>query len=60
MQEDEIPHLHDILSADVGQTRKWISTWSFDLFSHESSFQVRLRCGLTNEMTDVDEPSRCE
>lgn len=22
--------------------------------------QVRLRCGLKNELTDVDEPSRCE
>ena len=22
--------------------------------------QVRLRCGLKNEVTDVDEPSRCE
>ena len=22
--------------------------------------QVRLRCGLSNELNDVDEPSRCE
>lgn len=22
--------------------------------------QVKLRCGLKNEVTDVDEPSRCE
>jgi hypothetical protein len=22
--------------------------------------QIRLRCGLSNELNDVDEPSRCE
>ncbi|XP_047318041.1 glucosidase 2 subunit beta-like [Impatiens glandulifera] len=26
----------------------------------DRSIQVRLRCGLKNEVTDVDEPSRCE
>lgn len=26
----------------------------------DRSLKVRLRCGLTNEITDVDEPSRCE
>lgn len=26
----------------------------------DRSLKVRLRCGLTNELTDVDEPSRCE
>ncbi|KAJ8760034.1 hypothetical protein K2173_010890 [Erythroxylum novogranatense] len=26
----------------------------------DRSLKVRLRCGLTNEVTDVDEPSRCE
>lgn len=26
----------------------------------DRSLKVRLKCGLTNEITDVDEPSRCE
>ncbi|OWM89842.1 hypothetical protein CDL15_Pgr024591 [Punica granatum] len=26
----------------------------------DRSLKVKLRCGLTNEVTDVDEPSRCE
>ncbi|XP_021891139.1 glucosidase 2 subunit beta-like [Carica papaya] len=26
----------------------------------DRSLKVRLRCGLTNEVADVDEPSRCE
>jgi len=26
----------------------------------DRSLKVRLRCGLTNDLTDVDEPSRCE
>lgn len=26
----------------------------------DRSLKVKLRCGLTNELTDIDEPSRCE
>ncbi|MBA0553150.1 hypothetical protein Gotri_012011 [Gossypium trilobum] len=26
----------------------------------DRSMKVKLRCGLKNELTDVDEPSRCE
>jgi len=26
----------------------------------DRSLKVRLRCGLSNELNDVDEPSRCE
>ncbi|XP_042493116.1 glucosidase 2 subunit beta-like [Macadamia integrifolia] len=47
---------------------KFEDSYRLMIFSHgekcwngpDRSLKVRLRCGLKNELTDVDEPSRCE
>lgn len=52
----------------LGSWEKFEDTYKSMLFSNgdrcwngpDRSLKVKLRCGLKNELTDVDEPSRCE
>lgn len=52
----------------LGDWEKFEDTYRVMLFSNgdkcwngpDRSLKVKLRCGLSNEVTDVDEPSRCE
>lgn len=52
----------------LGQWEKFEESYRVMHFSNgdkcwngpDRSLKVRLRCGLTNELADVDEPSRCE
>ncbi|PON51570.1 Glucosidase 2 subunit beta [Parasponia andersonii] len=52
----------------LGQWDKFEDSYRVMIFSNgdkcwngpDRSLKVRLRCGLKNEITDVDEPSRCE
>ncbi|KAJ6832407.1 glucosidase 2 subunit beta [Iris pallida] len=52
----------------LGQWKKFEESYRIMQFSNgdkcwngpDRSLKVRLRCGLTNELADVDEPSRCE
>ncbi|KAF4359574.1 hypothetical protein F8388_003577 [Cannabis sativa] len=52
----------------LGQWDKFEDSYRMMIFSNgdkcwngpDRSLKVRLRCGLKNEVTDVDEPSRCE
>lgn len=52
----------------LGSWEKFEDSYKAMLFSNgdkcwngpDRSLKVRLRCGLKNELTDVDEPSRCE
>ncbi|KAJ6845736.1 glucosidase 2 subunit beta [Iris pallida] len=52
----------------LGQWKKFEESYRIMQFSKgdrcwngpDRSLKVRLRCGLTNELADVDEPSRCE
>ncbi|KAJ6810652.1 glucosidase 2 subunit beta [Iris pallida] len=52
----------------LGQWEKFEESYRIMQFSNgdkcwngpDRSLKVRLRCGLTNELADVDEPSRCE
>ncbi|KAF4359570.1 hypothetical protein F8388_003573 [Cannabis sativa] len=52
----------------LGQWDKFEESYRMMIFSNgdkcwngpDRSLKVRLRCGLKNEVTDVDEPSRCE
>ncbi|KAJ6798531.1 glucosidase 2 subunit beta [Iris pallida] len=52
----------------LGQWKKFEESYRIMQFSNgdkcwngpDRSLKVRLRCGLTNELGDVDEPSRCE
>ncbi|KAI3894705.1 hypothetical protein MKX03_031635 [Papaver bracteatum] len=55
-------------STQLGQWEKFEDSYRTMLFSNgdkcwngpDRSLKVKLRCGLNNELTDVDEPSRCE
>ncbi|KAJ1689303.1 hypothetical protein LUZ63_013458 [Rhynchospora breviuscula] len=55
-------------SSQLGQWDKFEESYRVMAFSNgdrcwngpDRSMKVRLRCGLKNELTDVDEPSRCE
>ncbi|XP_077241191.1 calmodulin-binding protein [Tasmannia lanceolata] len=55
-------------TTQLGQWEKFEDSYRTMQFSHgdrcwngpDRSLKVRLRCALTNELTDVDEPSRCE
>ncbi|KAK7362466.1 hypothetical protein VNO77_04580 [Canavalia gladiata] len=52
----------------LGRWDKFENSYKVMVFSNgdkcwngpDRSLKVKLRCGLTNEITDVDEPSRCE
>ncbi|KAF9609786.1 hypothetical protein IFM89_018234, partial [Coptis chinensis] len=54
--------------TQLGHWEKFEDSYRFMVFSNgdkcwngpDRSLKVKLRCGLTNELTDVDEPSRCE
>ncbi|PIA47650.1 hypothetical protein AQUCO_01400339v1 [Aquilegia coerulea] len=55
-------------TTQLGQWEKFEDSYRVMVFSNgnscwngpDRSLKVRLRCGLNNELTDVDEPSRCE
>ncbi|KAL6626376.1 hypothetical protein ACP70R_030102 [Stipagrostis hirtigluma subsp. patula] len=55
-------------STNLGRWDKFEESYRVMLFSNgdrcwngpDRSLKVRLRCGLSNELNDVDEPSRCE
>ncbi|KAL6850451.1 hypothetical protein ACP4OV_021078 [Aristida adscensionis] len=55
-------------STNLGHWDKFEESYRVMLFSNgdrcwngpDRSLKVRLRCGLSNELNDVDEPSRCE
>ncbi|OVA08857.1 Glucosidase 2 subunit beta [Macleaya cordata] len=55
-------------TTQLGRWEKFEDSYRTMLFSNgdrcwngpDRSLKVRLRCGLDNELTDVDEPSRCE
>ncbi|RZC83335.1 hypothetical protein C5167_046123 [Papaver somniferum] len=55
-------------STQLGHWEKFEDSYRTMLFSNgdkcwngpDRSLKVKLRCGLNNELTDVDEPSRCE
>ncbi|XP_015578681.1 glucosidase 2 subunit beta isoform X1 [Ricinus communis] len=54
--------------TQLGEWEKFENSYRIMLFSNgqgcwngpERSLKVKLRCGLKTELTDVDEPSRCE
>ncbi|KAK9289998.1 hypothetical protein L1049_008160 [Liquidambar formosana] len=54
--------------TQLGHWEKFENSYSIMLFSNgdgcwngpSRSLKVKLRCGLSTELTDVDEPSRCE
>lgn len=56
------------MTTRLGQWEKFEDSYKVMLFSNgdkcwngpDRSLKVKLRCGLKNEVTDVDEPSRCE
>ncbi|KAH9612959.1 hypothetical protein KSS87_016716 [Heliosperma pusillum] len=56
------------MSTRLGRWEKFEDSYKAMLFSNgdkcwngpDRSMRVKLRCGLKNEVTDVDEPSRCE
>ncbi|XP_074279897.1 glucosidase 2 subunit beta [Silene latifolia] len=56
------------MSTRLGRWEKFEDSYKVMLFSNgdkcwngpDRSMRVKLRCGLKNEVTDVDEPSRCE
>ncbi|KAI3996512.1 hypothetical protein MKX01_001350 [Papaver californicum] len=55
-------------STQLGHWEKFEDSYRTMLFSNgdkcwngpDRSLKVKLRCGLNNELTDIDEPSRCE
>ncbi|XP_062196511.1 glucosidase 2 subunit beta-like [Phragmites australis] len=55
-------------STNLGRWDKFEETYRVMRFSNgdrcwngpDRSLKIRLRCGLSNELNDVDEPSRCE
>ncbi|KAK9683375.1 hypothetical protein RND81_10G135700 [Saponaria officinalis] len=56
------------MTTRLGRWEKFEESYKVMLFSNgdkcwngpDRSMRVKLRCGLKNEVTDVDEPSRCE
>ncbi|CAO2825580.1 unnamed protein product [Amaranthus hypochondriacus] len=56
------------MTTRLGQWEKYEESYRVMLFANgdkcwngpDRSLKVKLRCGLKNEVTDVDEPSRCE
>ncbi|KAL9231398.1 hypothetical protein vseg_006631 [Gypsophila vaccaria] len=56
------------MTTRLGRWEKFEDSYKAMLFSNgdrcwngpDRSMRVKLRCGLKNEVTDVDEPSRCE
>ncbi|XP_021845645.2 glucosidase 2 subunit beta [Spinacia oleracea] len=56
------------MTTRLGQWEKFEDSYKVMVFSSgdkcwngpDRSLKVKLRCGLKNEVTDVDEPSRCE
>ncbi|KAF8403999.1 hypothetical protein HHK36_012109 [Tetracentron sinense] len=48
------------LEGDVKSSWHGLSLVDVHFLAMVAFLQVRLRCGLKNELTDVDEPSRCE
>ncbi|XP_010245478.1 PREDICTED: glucosidase 2 subunit beta-like isoform X2 [Nelumbo nucifera] len=55
-------------TTQLGHWEKFEDSYKVMIFSHgdrcwngpDRSLKVKLRCGLKNELADVDEPSRCE